>query len=454
MERNLGSYEIILLFDNYTSESKCLYESVIKAGYECLPIVIEENDFLPKEIFSVYDLLLGNCGYEAENSGRPRYYNEIEIPDRWSINAGVNEECGKITYQHEEKGRIYYAEGEKSFLVKAVDWYDRKGIIRFRDHYNRFGNICGRTVYNFRGEPMSKTWLSPQGKEIIVENIVTGDISLNDGNAVKLFRSKLDLMLYYFSNHRLSEKRIFYNSLSTPFFITCGLACSREQDVLFWQEPIKDGIPWNMQMILEGRASRTKKIIVQKEDSYNKLLELGIGKDQIYKLGFIYSFQKENQHKAEALICTNSDEIEHCKELIEKLPKMHFHIAALTAMSSRLLELEIYENVSLYQGASSRVLDELFQSCDYYFDINHYTEIVSAVQKAFLHKQLIFAFQETVHNREYVANEHIYPTAEFEKMVSDVKTVMGDRIIMDRYLEKQQKHALAENKEAYVRALN
>lgn len=60
MERYIKSNEIILLFDKFTLESRWLYESVKKSGFENVPIVLEENDFLPEGILSVYDLFLDN----------------------------------------------------------------------------------------------------------------------------------------------------------------------------------------------------------------------------------------------------------------------------------------------------------------------------------------------------------------------------------------------------------
>ena len=181
---------------------------------------------------------------------------------------------------------------------------------------------------------------------------------------------------------------------------------------------------------------------------------LGAKKEAMSELGFIYSFQKENQHKREALICTNTDEIEHCRELIEAFSQIHFHIAAITTMSPKLMDLQVYENVSLHPGAVPDVLDELFRKCDYYFDINHYNEIVSAVRRAFLHNHMIFAFEETLHNNEYVADEHIYPAAEFERMVSDVRAVMADTAVLEQYLERQRRHALSEDVETYERVVS
>ncbi len=453
MGRCIGANEIILLFDSYSLEGRYLHESVERAGYKTRAIVIEEDDFLPRGVISVYDLLSSDWKEENKGKGAPLFFNEIVAPDHWSISAGVEEPYGKITYQHEEKGRIYYIEPVRKYLVKAVDWFDRKGAVRFRDHYNRYGIICARTVYNAGGQQLSKSWFSARGQEILMENYVTGDIIFNDGDIVKHFRTKIDLICYCFTKIGIADNRIFFNSLSTPFFLSNRLKASAKKDILFWQEPVQEDIPENMQIILKGRARRTDKIVVQKRQAYDKLLELGAEKDRLFRLGFIYPFAKENGHKPEALIYTDSDRIEHCQELIKAFPQMHFHIAAITVMSQTLKNLESLENVSLYPAVKSPVREELFRKCDYYFDINYYGEVISAVQKAFVHNLLIFAFRETVHNKEYVDDAHIYQISEFEKMVSDIKSTIEKRTVMEEHLEKQNRHALTEDKEAYANVI-
>lgn len=451
MEMYTGAGQIILIFDTYDCESRYLHESIKRAGYDCLAIVIEEDYFLPEDVVLVYDMLSGD--WEEGVDGKPIFFNEIVVPDHWSISAGVDEPCGNITYQHEEKGRIYYIEPRNKYLVETVDWLDQKGNIRFRDYYNRYGNICSRTFYNGEDRPVGKTWFSAKGREILIENCVTGDLILNDGALVKHFRTKIELFSYYFDKMGFSRNRIFYSSLPAPFLISNALDASIKGDILFWQRSVGEVIPEHMQMILNGEANRTKKIAVQKRHAYAQLSGLGAKGDRLYRLGFIYPFQKENGHKLEALIYTDSDRIEHCQELIEALPQMQFHIAAITVMSSDLESLGRYSNVSLYPAVKSPVREELFKRCDYYFDINHYAEIISSVQQAFLHNHLIFAFRETLHNREYVADAHIYPAAEFERMVADVRAAMENKTVMEQCLEKQRRHALAEDQDAYMRII-
>ena len=451
MEEPVMLSNTILLFDSYSADSRRLYDSFRMAGCECSVVVLEYNDFLPEEAMSVYDMFLGYYGERGRKLGKPKFFNEVAVPDHWSINAGVGEsDYGRITYQHEEKGRIYYWESPKKYRVKAVDWFDRKGAVRFRDHYNRYGAVCARTVYDGQGKELGKTWFSAGGQEAITKNCVTGDLIVNDGKLVKFFRTEMDMMLYFCRRAGFEQRRVFYNSLANPFLISERLPAFEKRDVLFWQENVEGEIPGNMQKILSGQAVRTDKIMVQKRSVYNRLLELEADPDKIKKLGYVYDFKKKNGHRPQALICTNSERIEHCEELVRAFPQMHFHIAAVTLMSPKLMDMDKFDNVTLYPGAQEDTFASLFQSCDYYFDINHWTEIVSAVYQAFLHNQVILAFEETAHNREYVAETHIYPIAEFDRMVSDVKEIMESEEAMGRHLGMQLADAMAEEKETYV----
>ena len=440
--------EVVLLFDNYSLDSQNLHTSFKMSGLDYPAVVIEDDGFLPEDVTSVFGFFLGDFKNAKGIPGRPRYFNQITVPEYWEISANNN--SGKVHDLNKERGHIFYAEPKHKRLVRVVDWCDEKGVVRSSDHYNRYGALYARTIFNAKGQKVNKSYFSASGTEVIMENYVTGDIILNDGEVVKIFRSKTEFVLYFLEKAGYNHCRIFFNSLSTPFFVSQRLSADTKGDVLFWQEPVRDAIPGNMKIILDGQAGRTAKIMVQKRQAYHRLLELGASCDMVHKLGFVYPFQKENSHKPEALICTNSDRIEQCLKIVTALPQMHFHIAALTEMSSKLMSMGTYENVSLYPGVKMDVLNELFEKCDFYFDINHESEIVSAVRKAFLHNQLIFAFKETIHNRDYVADEHIYAANDADRMIADVKAVMADSGLVDVHLKIQHASALAETTEAYV----
>lgn len=410
-------------------------------------VVIEEDGFLPEGVISVYGFFLGDFKAARGKKARPRYFNEITVPEYWEI-SGTNSN-GKVQDLSRERGRIFYAEPKHKRLVKVVDWYDERGIVRSSDHYNRYGALYGRTIFNAKGQRVNRSYFSAEGREVIVENFVTGDIILNEGNVVRVFRSKTDFVLHFLVRAGFPQTRIFFNSLSTPFFVSNRLKSRVKRDVLFWQEPTGKEIPGNMQVIFQGEASRTGSVVVQNRASYDQLIALGANPDMCKRLGFIYPFEKENGHRPEALICTNSDNLEKGEELVRALPQMHFHIASITEMSSKLMGMGAYGNVSLYPGATAGLLEQLFDRCDYYLDINHESEIVSAVQKAFLHNQLIFAFEETAHNRDYEAGEHIYRKEDASRMIFAIKKAMADGAVLEEHLQKQRDAALAESAEAY-----
>lgn len=441
--------DMILLMDNYGNDSKSLHTSFRMAGIDCPTLVIDDDGFLPEDVTSVFGFFLGDFTNASNVPGRPRYFNEVVVPDYWEI-SGTNNN-GKIHDLTRERGRIFYAEPTHRRLVKIVDWLDERGIARVSDHYNRYGAIFAKTIFNEKGQRVNKAYFDADGREIIVENFVTGDIILNEGNGVKFFRNRVEFIAYLLTREPFQGKRICFNTLSTSFFVTQRIpAEATKGDILFWQESERGDIPGNMQVILNGQANRAATIYVQKRQAYDRLLALGANPAVLHSKGFVYPFARENEHRREVLICTNSDNVEHCEELIKALPELHFHIAALTEMSSKLMGKGVYENVSLYPGVKPKVLDSLFAKCDWYFDINHGNEIVSATQQAFLNNQLILAFSETIHGRNYITDENIYPAAECDRMIADVKKLLADSTGFEKLLGRQREAAYSEDVGAYL----
>lgn len=446
MEKRRELTDTVLLLDNYGEESEMLHLSFRNAGFTGPVFVIEDDGFFPEDALSVYQYFCGEFHKNDRVPGKARYFNQINIPDYWEINA--NNSNGKIYDLNHERGHIFYAEPKHKRLVRVVDWLDEKGIVRSSDHYNRFGALYARTFFNKDGKRFCKAYFDGEGRETILENFVTHDIILNRDGKVYVFKSKVDLILKLFEEIRAMESRIFFNSLSTPLFVSERMPAGRREDVLFWQEGVRDDIPGNMQMILEGHSKRVGRICVQKKASYEKLVELSGSNELFRPLGFAYAYSRQNGFGNKALICTNSDRIEKCEELIKALPGMHFHIAAITEMSSKLMSLAHYENVTLYPGVRMSLIDELFDSCDYYLDINHESEILSAVKQAFLHNQLILGFRQTLHNRTYIAPEHVFDS--HESMIAFLNNVMGQKEAINSQIDLQKKAAMSEKTAAYA----
>ncbi len=446
MEKYSGMIDTVLLLDNYGEESQMLHQSFQRAGFTGPVIVIGDDGFFPEDVISVYQYFCGDFKESGKGPGRARYFNQINVPDYWEI-SGNNSE-GKVHDLHRERGRIFYAEPKHKRLVRVVDWLDEKGTVRSSDHYSRYGFLYARTFFSKDGKRFCKAYFDAEGRETLLENFATHDIILNREGRVYIFKGIVDLILKVLEEIGAVGSRIFYNSLSTPLFLSERMPGDRREDILFWQEGTREDIPGNMRMILEGNSKRTKTIYVQKKGSYEKLVEFGASKEILKPLGFAYAYSRQNTFKNEALICTNSDRIEKCEELIRALPQMRFHIAAITEMSSKLMSLSQYENVLLYPGVKAKKAAALFDSCDYYLDINHEGEILSAVKQAFLHNQLILGFRQTLHNRAFIAPEHVFDG--HEAMIDFLNRVMGHEEAVNRQIDLQQKAAMSEETDVYT----
>lgn len=450
MEKHHGVTDTILLLDSYGEESGMLHQSFRRAGFTEPVIVIEDDGFFPEDVISVYQYFCGDFRTGSKVPGKARYFNQIHVPDYWEISG--NNSGGKVQDLQHERGRIFYAEPKHKRLVRVVDWMDEKGTVRSSDHYNRYGALYARTFFNKDGKRFCKAYFDTEGRETILENYVTHDIILNRDDKVYLYKSKIDLVLKVLEELGAMGSRIFFNSLSTPLFVSERMPGERKEDVLFWQEDVRNDIPGNMQMILDKHSKRTKQICVQKKDSYEKLMELSGANGLLKPLGFAYVYSRQNTYKNQALICTNSDRIEKCEELVKALPQMHFHIAAITEMSSKLMGMAQYENVTLYPGARTKMIEELFDICDYYLDINHEAEIVSAVKQAFLHNQLILGFKNTLHQKAFIAQEHVFDN--YEAMAAFLNRVMGQEAMINSQIDLQKKAAMSEETAVYADLLS
>lgn len=459
----------VLLLDHFDEGAQMLEESFRFSGFEGPAIVLSEETALPEGVESIYRLAaeeeedavfpgavrkaeapsqeeiqryrLAHAGWTA---GHARYFDQIEVPDFWEIAADGG--GGKVFDGNHLRARIFYAKGDRGRIVSDVDWFDERGHVRFTDHYDLAGRLVARTTFSEKGERFCCSWFDHRGRERIVENYVTGDIIVTRDGTTHLFRNRSDMAASALERLGLKGERIFYNSLSWSLFVSEKLEGSASGNVLFWQEGLRTDIPGNMQMILDGRSC-TKKILVQDAESYEKLVELGASRDYVSPFGFTYDFKRGNRGSCNILVCTNSDQIEGLDMLVDALPEMQFHIAAVTEMSEKLMAVGAKGNVHLYPAARKQTIEDLFDTCDWYLDINYGSEIISAVRRAFLEDQLILGFSDTLHRRRYVAPGHIFGDA--QSMAAFVRKISGSREALEAHIGLQRRAAMAEEPKRY-----
>ncbi|MCR5144486.1 MAG: accessory Sec system glycosylation chaperone GtfB [Lachnospiraceae bacterium] len=442
-----------LLLDRYDDKANMLRESVRAAGFMGPVLSLSDDAFLPDDVMSIYHYFIR---HDLQNfpGGKARYFNQVDIPEFWYIkgdNSGA-----KIYDMDKVRGEIFYADFNPAQrrLVKRVDWFSENGVKQYSDYYDKYGVLYGRMICDAQGNDNQMSWFDLNGREIIIENKVTNDIILNRQGKTYIFHRKTDFVIYLlkiveeFTNIEFTD--IWYNSLSHPFFVSVEWQGERENgDVLFWQEGPRQSIPGNMRIILEGNT-KTSRILVQNRESYEGLIHAKASTEYVKPLGFIYNYQKKNTAGSDVLICTNSDQIEHIDDIAKKYTDKHFHICAVTEMSQKLLDIGKLDNVSLYPSVSMAMVQELFNKCDYYLDINYGGQILDAVKTAYLYEQLIIGIEITVHNRQYIAPDHIFVNWKDMCAFLDQVFVKGD---LKDELCAQKNKAMDESVKTYKKIL-
>lgn len=434
---------MINLFESYTQESKDLVQTLKHAGFDFKTIVLNESGFLPKDIVSPYGYFL-NFSDQHRNGC---YFNQVKVPDFWDIRS--NNAFGEIFEDEIKRATIHYIEPTHQRIVDRVDWLDKNGQLMFVEHYNQYGKIFAKTYYNGKPQPIFRTYVNEANEEIILEHYEVGSVILNVNHRTLLFKSQFEFYHYFFKVANIDTSKFIINSLSKPFLLTYDMDKSG-QDILFWQEPIYNEIPGNMQIILNGNE-RVKKIFVQQPDVYDKLMQLANAEQQqkIEKLGYIYQFNDTVKNNQDVLILTNSDQIEHLKEIVEQSVDINFHIGALTEMSSKLMSFAIYDNVRLYPNIRMNRVTQLFQQCNVYLDINHGNEIVNAVRTAFEHNQVIIGFHETKHSDKFIAKAHLFTVADYAALIAKLHQVIEHTELKQDALQQQHVQAGQETKHNY-----
>lgn len=421
---------MIRLFDWLNQDSVDLHFSLEEAGFHGVTVLINDDGCLPDGVTSPYSFF---CEMETGNK-KPLYFNRLQVPEYWQI-TGTNTK-GEIWNYSEKKADIYYHEPKHLRLVKTVDWLDTSGKVAWSDHYNQYGWLFAQTHFDDQQRAVMRTYLNQQGQEVLTEYLLTGDSLLNWQGGTYYFKKKVDFFHFYFQQAGLDTSRIWYNSLGLPFLISYYLQ-EDGQDILFWQEGIKEEIPGNMKLILSNRTRRTRKVIVQQAPAYQKLLSLvnEEEKESLAYLGYMYPVQRENQGRKEVLILTNSDQLEGFETIVKGLPDYTFHIGALTEMSQRLYAFDSYEQVRLYPNIGAGKIEQLFANCDVYLDINHGSEIVNSIRRAFENNLLILGFANTVHHRNMVMEEGIFDQQHPDSLVAYLQDgpSIQDRVYIQRF---------------------
>ena len=425
---------MINLFENFNADSADLLRSELYAKINIPSVAIHDNGFLPEEIDSPIKFY---CGFRKE--GHPLYFDKVPLPKYWRIEAtGQNANVYDLNHKRAE---IIYNSTDNTREVTEVRWLDDNGAISWIEHYNNVGQLFAKTFYN-QGKATLRKYFNQSGKEVIVQNLEVGDIFLNYRWCHKHFANIAEFVVFYLKERKYNLDHIFYNTLNESLSVSLGVDTAGG-DIMLWHEPTGNALPGNMDFLMKTKT-RTKYIFFQIYREWQKsksLIPEDTGNVKFDFFGMVYPHPRSNQLRRKALIMTNSDQIEHLKEVVEAMPDIEFNIAAVTTMSDKLLAFKKYANVKVYPNVSRKKTVELFNECDVYFDINHQNEILNSVRIAFEQNMLIVGFNNTLHQPKYISEKAVFAPDNVQGMKELVETSLNDRIIMKDNIDYQRKMA-------------
>lgn len=424
---------MINLFEKFDTDSLDFLRSQRIAGINIPTVVVYDDGFLPDDVDSPIKYY---CNFKKE--GKPLYFDKLPLPRFWRITATAQK--GEVYDLDKKKAEIHFVKADNNRLIREVDWLDNQGQVRWTDHYNSKGTRYAQTYFN-KEQTVLKKYFNDQGKNVITVLPASGDIFLNYQGRHKHFEKLNDFLEDYLNERNYQLDHIFYNTLNIPFFLSLNLR-QPGVDTLFWHEAVNSEVPGNMQYLMNIKT-RTKHILVQRYREWQdkrKLFTKTANVDFGY-LGMIYPHPRGNQLRSNALILTNSDQIENLTELVTAMPKIHFNIAAVTEMSDKLMAFDQYQNVSLYPSAANDTIQKLMKECDLYFDINYGNEILDAVRGAFEQNMLIVGFEDTIHNKQFISDKNVFSSRDILGMKQKVMDSLDNVRVMKNEIDYQKKQA-------------
>ena len=325
-------------------------------------------DLKPLTINNIFTSFFSN--HESSN---PLHMTQLPLPRFWEVLS-----TGDIVAEGNKKGKIYcYPQWPQ--MVEVVEWYDNKGICCAKDHYDLSGTCFQREIWS--GGKKEIDIYGQENQEQLYLFASHNRALYREANGREQGLSSIDE----------ARKLILDKQLSTgDCIVLSDIRLLRDMPNLS-----------SNQIMFYIREELSVEDISYLKDRCGKLLtrDLKLKTDNmnlplIYLPTFLGAFREFRPH---ILIFTDTQELEQIEVLVSALPNFEFHIAALTVMGGRLLDLDCHANVHLYPGLSREIYEKLLLTCRIYLDISHAQEILDGSRTALENGMILYAFKETCH---------------------------------------------------------
>ncbi len=134
-----------------------------------------------------------------------------------------------------------------------------------------------------------------------------------------------------------------------------------------------------------------------------------------------------------------------------KLPTMHYHIGAITEMSSRLMGLAKWVMLAIYPNITTEQVKRLYQRG--WFLLVTANEILSATRAAFENNLLILAFTNTSYGQIMHQTWPLLQLWMLGNLNKPLKEALSNRDFLSHLLDRQREHAHVATPEDYKKVI-
>ena len=398
---------MLYLTKQYNLDEQQFVENVLSSGIEVHVVTMEYAE-QTQDYIHFLPMLLAKKSVLNQYKSESLIALKVAVPKYWEI--CMEEDCATI-------------------------WWDSQGKVISCDYYLENGWRYKQEIMDESEKSISVHYYDAQNTLLMIKNVERG-----------LYTLFKDEITHIDTEYELWQACLELFDIENEVLVVGDLEIADYLDSQKISAVYSSKEPIQIQEV-EVYLSRVDRLYIYHYSVFETLTP----NDKIHHISPLYPSKTNGNHHS-SLIMTHTQEIEKIEEIIEKLPMVEFHIAALTSMGPRLLDLGLRENVYLHPGISQAEYESLLEQCSLYLDINHSIEILNAVEESLEKGLLLFAFMETQHRRGFICPEHLASSQAVADLIDAIKKVVVSEEMYHLALQKQWKWIQSSTKEDYNRA--
>lgn len=422
---------MIYLTNRFNKDEQGFIDDVISSGV-AVRVVIKEELATYSDCSCFLPMILANQTSHSIENQPALFALKVTVPEFWEVHMDYNE--GTIWDKDVKRGVIHYLD-KTLRTVRMVEWMDINGRVLSKDYYQENGWRYKQDILDQEGKTIFIQYYSPEDVLLMIEDTENHLFTVFENDVTRIYNEE---QLWQNCMSRMNAERdvvvIGDQSIAQYLQKENTIACYLGQGILSEKE-IQD---WLMYVDY---------LYIYHYSVFHSLSD----NDKVRHLSPLYPPKNiRNGHRA--LIVTHTQEVEKIEALVEHLPMLEFHIAAITAMGGRLTNLSEKENVFLYPGIIESQYRALLETCTIYFDINHNIEILNSVEESLENGLLLFGFEETCHRKDFICSEHLYISDDISCMIEDLKKIVFSEVEYDLAIQRQLQYIHASTRLDYRKA--